>query len=277
MASQITLKQAKVGADSDSIFSILNEYISPTSSTTAPKAVAAFTGRDDRTYDEAFMWEFWKNIISVAEQLPHDHPAQDKVVAFVRELTLVPDTGVKVWDQRVWTDLPILNAAIREHLNEPRVPDDAEERKQLTKRRVNFFAFEARLLHAGIYFSENTPVWMLRAALEEEGITSKESAGDGPFERALMIAAVYIEYAGPTLVRLLEVNSEQALDERQKRMLRGGELFKGPSGLSGDRWAFWTTRFGELGEKATGEARDMAVRAARLMEVWSRATKGESK
>ena len=37
------------------------------------------------------------------------------------------------------------------------------------------------------------------------------------------------------------------LDDMEKRMLKGGSLFKGEPGLSDERWAFWKQRFQELG------------------------------
>jgi hypothetical protein len=123
----------------------------------------------------------------------------------------------------------------------------------------------ARLLHAGISpGSETTAIWMLRAALEQP------TGNGGDFDRDLMTAAVYIEYAGATLVQTLALRPEPQLDETQQRMLKGGELWKGKSGLTPERWAFWGKQFRELAGNATGEeAKELAVHAARLIEVWS--------
>ncbi|KAI1425631.1 hypothetical protein F5Y12DRAFT_746869 [Xylaria sp. FL1777] len=259
--SAITLRQVQEDPDRKDIFGVLNKYIQPESATSASQAASSFA-QNTKTPNEGFFWGFWGDVFDVAQQIPHSNPAQDKLVSFVRELTLVPETGDKVWEARVWTDLPLLGAAIREHLDV--VASDA--------RGVSFHAFVARLLHAGVSpGSETTAIWMLRDALEQEVKSTGDAAAAGEFDRALATAAVYIEYAGATLVQKLALQPEPRLDEAQRRSLRGGELWRGESGLTADRWAFWGTRFRELGDKATtsAETRELAVHAARLIEVWA--------
>lgn len=111
---------------------------------------------------------------------------------------------------------------------------------------------------------------MLRDALEQPQ-PGKGKGKDASSDRDLMIAAMYIEYAGATLVQTLALQPGPRLDESQRRILRGGELWAGESGLTAARWAFWGRRFRErAGEQATGqEAKDLALHAARLIEVWA--------
>ncbi|KAI1497439.1 hypothetical protein F5X99DRAFT_396908 [Biscogniauxia marginata] len=272
MAQHVSLRQVRESPNRNDIFSILNEYLQPDNPTSAAKAAAAIAALPadpsdtEKTWDEGFFWNFWKDIIQVAEQLPHDHPGQDKIVAFLRELTLLPDTGVTVWDHRVWSGLPILGAAIREHLNGPRTSSSEDEQSQINQQWVSFHAFEARLVHTGVSHSETTAIWMLRTALEEEIVTDNTKG----FDRDLMTAAVHIIYAGPVLVNLLAARPDPALDASEQRVLRGGALFHGRSGLVRERWDFWTARFRELAGKTTmEEAKALALRAARLMEVWT--------
>ncbi|KAI8634297.1 hypothetical protein F5Y19DRAFT_207833 [Xylariaceae sp. FL1651] len=268
--SSITLQQVQEDPKRKDIFGILNDYIQPDSSTPASQAASSYS-QSVKPQDEGFFWDFWDQIFSVAEQLPHDNPAQDKLVAFLRELTLVPGTGDKVWGARVWTDLPLLGAAIREHLDQPSPPsnEDDEQSAHNNEAWISFHAFVARLLHAGISpGSETTAIWMLRAALEQQD--AKPTDGNGrAFDRDLATAAVYIEYAGATLVQALALQPEPQLDEAQQRALKGGALWKGKSGLTAERWAFWGRRFRDQAESATGrDAKALAGHAARLIEVW---------
>ncbi|KAI1438561.1 hypothetical protein GGR50DRAFT_691095 [Xylaria sp. CBS 124048] len=257
MSATITLRQVQADPTRNDIFGLLDKYLRPESTMTGLQAAVLFAQGVDGP-DEAFFWGFWNNIFDVAQQIPHDNPAQDKLVTFLRELTLVPDTGNTVWEVRVWTDLPLLGAAIREHLSKP-----AE-----TYESVSFHAFVARLLHAGLSpGSEITAIWILREALEQ----NVEPAVDSDSDRDLMKAAVYIEYAGATLVQTLALRPEPHLDEALRRSLRGGERWgRGVAGLTVDRWNFWGTRFRELGGNAGKlEARDLTQHAARLIEMWS--------
>ncbi|KAI1274440.1 hypothetical protein F5Y07DRAFT_213973 [Xylaria sp. FL0933] len=257
----ITLQQVEEDPNRKDIFGLLNEYIQPESATSVSEAATSFT-QSVKTPNEEFFWGFWDNIFNIAQQIPHSNPAQDKLALFVRELTLVPETGDKVWEARVWIDLPLLGAAVREHLD--KVVDSAA--------RVSFHAFIARLLHAGISpGSETTAIWMLRDALEQD---PKSTADTAQFDRDLMTAAMYIEYAGATLAQKVALQPAPQLDEAQRRSLRGGELWKDKgSGLTADRWAFWGKRFRELGGdegKATSaEAKETALHAARLIEMWA--------
>lgn len=281
--SAIKLRQVEEDPNREDIFKILHNHLQPGNTVCISQSAILFT-QSVKRLDEDFFWGFWDDIFSIAEQIPHSHHGQDTLVAFMRELTLVPETGEKIWEvsfltfhyqchtrievgrtgdknmlippqARAWTDLPLLGAAIREHLSRELAVDE----------RVSFHAFVARLLHAGIsQGSETTAIWMLRDSLEED----VDKGGD--IDRDLMTAAVYIEYAGATLVQKLALQPEPRLDEAQQRMLKGGGLWKGQSGLTVDRWTFWGDRFSKLAEKATRqEAKDLAGHAARLIEVWT--------
>ncbi|KAI1132345.1 hypothetical protein F5Y10DRAFT_231524 [Nemania abortiva] len=243
---------------SQALLRVLNEYIQPSSTTTASQAAASFA-QGVKTPNEEFFWDFWNNVFSTAERIPHASPQQDKLVSFVRELTLLPETGDKIWETRVWTGLPLLGAAIRERLNR-------SSSSVSTAAWISFHAFVARLLHAGVSpGSETTAIWMLRDALEQDAAKAGSDA-----DRDLMAAAVYIEYAGATLVQKLALQPEPQLDEAQQRSLKGGALWKGKSGLNLARWAFWGRHFREQGEKAAGqEAKELALHAARLIEMWT--------
>ncbi|KAI1381671.1 hypothetical protein F4677DRAFT_403884 [Hypoxylon crocopeplum] len=254
------------------VLKIFGDYLdlrSPMSAAQAAIAISRLAPQpsgDEKILGDEFFFKLWRTIIDVAEQLPHDDPAQDKVVMVMRELTLLPDTGITVWNSRLWVDLPVLGAVFREHLNGPSKAATEEDQVWIDRAWVRFHAFSSKLIGTGVVHFENQPIWMLREALEEEKNPPKSNALD----RDLMTAAMYIEYAGPVLVEALAANPNPDLSDELRRVLRGGSLFKGGSGLRLDRWLFWTERFLEEAEKAsTEEAKKLALHAARLMEIWT--------
>ncbi|OTB04273.1 hypothetical protein M426DRAFT_165790 [Hypoxylon sp. CI-4A] len=259
------------GSIDENVFAIFNEYL-PLGSTVSPAQVASKfaalvptpTG-DAKTLDDGPFFSLWGNVIKIAEQIPYDHPASDKLVKVIRELTLLDNTGITVWETRLWTDLPVLGAAFREYLNGPERSDEEEAQARIDLAWIRFHAFSAKLIGAGVVDFKNQVIWMLRSALEEDKNTAKSSALD----RDLTTAAVYIEFAGPILVEALAASPNPVLSDELRRVLRGGSLYKGEPGLRLDRWRFWIGRFREeAGRTKTKGARDIALRAARLMEVW---------
>lgn len=175
------------------------------------------------------------------------------------------DYSTKVSKNRLWTDLPVLGAAFREHLNGPGTSKQEEEQAQIDKEWVRFHAFSARLIGAGIIDYTNQVVWMLRDALEENTDAKAPSALD----RDLATAAMYIEYAGPILAESIIRTPDPSISKEDERLLRAGPLYGGKAGLRSDRWLFWLKRFREEAGKATAdEAKSLALRSSRLMEIW---------
>jgi hypothetical protein len=180
---------------------------------------------------------------------------------------------------RVWTDLPLLGAAVREawigktsyilivhSLNtreltgycfviEPSPRDDTYEPFEHW---VNFNAFAARLLESGLTKWWHFGVWSLRDALEEEKPRSKDL-----WEYRIRAAAQWIEQSRNILFRSL---STADLTERKLNHMANGPLYKGRSGLSQERWKFWETKFSELAElEVSEEVKAIAIRAAKQM------------
>ncbi|RYO79241.1 hypothetical protein DL764_010039 [Monosporascus ibericus] len=256
---------------SANVFKIFNDYMAPESSATAAQAAAAVSkllpdpADGSNTLDDGFFFTLWNDIINIAVQIPHDHPAMDKLVKVMRELTLLPDTGLRVWDSRLWTDLPVLGAAFRERLNGPGTSKKEEEQAVLYREWVRFHAFSAKLIGAGVINYTNQAVWMLRDALEEDTSAKAPNA----LNRDLVAASMYIEYAGPILAESIVRTPDPTLSKEDERPLRAGPLYDGKAGLRSDRWLFWLKRFREQAEKATtDEARSLALRSSRLMEIW---------
>ncbi|KAI0129047.1 hypothetical protein BJ170DRAFT_623816 [Xylariales sp. AK1849] len=266
MTQDIALQQKSRGEKehiSEGLFKIFDNYLKFSSTKTAVEVaryVAELAPEHEGEELEGFLWSVWGDLIQIAKQIPHDHPAQEKLVKVLRELVLLPETGIKTWDLRLWTDLPILGAALREGLNGPGTSEVKAEQAEIVTSWVNFNAFYARLNGAGVMHSESHSIWMLRAALEEE--VPREL-----LDCRILTAAQILEHNGPNLD--LQLRMGRQLDETEARMYQGGSLFKGNSGLNEERWVFWITRFRDLAEKTTTEeVKSAALRAARLMEIW---------
>ncbi|KAI0843570.1 hypothetical protein F5Y06DRAFT_6675 [Hypoxylon sp. FL0890] len=259
------------GKVTEAVFHIFKDYLQTEGYSDSDQAairISRLASEHDKTLDDGFFFELWDSIFGIAEQLPYDHVAQDSVVQVMRELTLLPDTGKTVWGAHIWSGLPVLGAALRERLNRSRNSDVEEEQAGMDEAWVNFHAFSARLIGAGVTSIGNLPIWMLREALEEATPPDRHTA-----DIALWAAAVYIEYSGPILVEALAGNPDPVLsDETDRRILRGGSLFKGEPGLRLERWLFWIERFKEEAEKTdSADTKEIALRAARLMEIWNEA------
>ncbi|KAI1767006.1 hypothetical protein GGR53DRAFT_160127 [Hypoxylon sp. FL1150] len=274
MADGIALQQmdqaGKVLIRND-VFGIFSAYLRPGGSVSAAHTAAAISqlapaapGETADEIDEGFLFGLWESVIAVAEQIPHDHPAQDKLVKVIRDLTLLPKSGAGAWEPGPWANLPVFAVVTREHLNGPRHSGVEKEQAQIHEAWVRFHAFCARLLGAGVVHYANQPLWMLRSALEEA-----HAPQTAELDYSLTTAAVYIEYAGAILVEALAADPAPELSDADRRVLRAGSLFGREAGLRPERWVFWEKRFGEEAEKAGAEeARGAALRAARLMRVW---------
>lgn len=69
---------------------------------------------------ESFLWEMWDLVLRVGQQVPYDHPSQEKLAQLLKELKNMPvDTKVVIWnsEQKIWADLPIFHPNVIEFAN----------------------------------------------------------------------------------------------------------------------------------------------------------------
>ena len=101
------------------IFGILNKYLQPSSSTSPTDAAwqlhngLPFTNQniDWKESPECLLGEFGDLVFRLAQQIPHDHPSQEKFVQLIVALQGLPvDTKVLIGNtsEHLWHDLPML-------------------------------------------------------------------------------------------------------------------------------------------------------------------------
>ncbi|THC99815.1 hypothetical protein EYZ11_000745 [Aspergillus tanneri] len=240
------------------VFNILGDFVQPTSSTT-PAAIAESIDRLKPSLPgndlESFLWETWVVFITVAEQIPHDHCSQDRLVEVIDALTQLPSTTVQIWgsDICVWKDLPLLGATMRESWRGP-TPDNSYAVQEDAEKCVNLNSFAARLLKLDSISWFNFAIWTLRSALEQ----NPPEAELGTYVNA---AAEWIKYSGKVLFDMAEASG----GENEDRILSAGALYLGPSKLCLERWAFWKQRLNRISE-VPGQIGYTSEEAKRIMD-----------
>lgn len=115
------------------IFDILNHYLQPKSNITAAAAAQSIDNlfpvnrQDDEEKEDpgSFLWHLWGRFHRTAQQIPHAHPAQDKLAALIKCLRSFPSRTPVVylssWDAeyKLWEDLPLLGPTFQEEWDGP--------------------------------------------------------------------------------------------------------------------------------------------------------------
>lgn len=168
---------------------------------------------------EAALWAAWNMVIDAAGT------ADDATrSALVRQLSALRrrDTGVRVWDLRLYADLPVFGAAMRERWNVEGPPGSW----------ANVNAFAAQLTVAGLDFGLYA-LWTLRSALE------------GDHRPDLLPAATeWFRLAGPLLYESCHHGGPLHADGPPART---GPRCPGPPGFTPARWSCWRTGLTALG------------------------------
>lgn len=113
------------------IFDTLNVYLQPDSSSSAEEAAQLIDGlfpanrQDDEKKEDpgSFLWQLWERVVKTAQQIPHAHPAQDKLAALVKCLhtmsSRTPVVHLPSWnaEYKLWEDLPMLGPTFQEQLD----------------------------------------------------------------------------------------------------------------------------------------------------------------
>ncbi|KAE8154851.1 hypothetical protein BDV25DRAFT_82920 [Aspergillus avenaceus] len=238
------------------LYEFVTEYVQPSSTTIASDAAAKINewAKESQSANdlENFLWQTWGLVIEIAEQIPCDHPAQERLVHLIQALRKLPPQTVRVWDEdlRLWEDLPLLGPNLREAWN--LVPSDKPSPSEVNEW-VSLNSFTARLLALGGVPWYNFAIWSLREGLEEE---CPETAVDCH----LAVAREWFRHSGPVLRQQATV-----AETKEERMLAGGSLYQGPAKLCPERWTFWKERLDQIGRQEGNAGKD-AVNVKEIMD-----------
>ncbi|KAK1145129.1 hypothetical protein N8T08_004562 [Aspergillus melleus] len=241
------------------LFERLNEYLLSDGSVSA--ATTAQRINDEKsslaiTDPGAFCQDTWFVFQQLIEQIPQDHPYQDRLVDVIEALTKLPSTEVKIWGEtsRMWADLPLLGPQMRDHWNPPEYNEKkADSWPEKARKWVSLNAFAARLLNLESVTWDNFGLWTMRDILENE-ISGPE------LENGIETVAVWIKYAGKLIYE-----ASKAIEQPEERMFQPGPLYSGPSKYCPERWVFWKDRLGIIGVQG-GETANRAQETKRIME-----------
>ncbi|KAL4066181.1 hypothetical protein J3A83DRAFT_4098949 [Scleroderma citrinum] len=262
-------------------FDILNEYLSPSSSTSPMDAAWQFNNglpfnspdveSEEMESIDCLLGEIWDLVFRLAQQIPHNHPSQERFVQFILALRDLPvDIKVSIGKDpdHLWHDLPMLDFGMEMWLH--RIPTDHIFTDDNTRQRwQNYNSFVARLVRDGVYVGLHSAalccISVLCSALEDEpDPRSKAYKAYGPeLDVFLPIAAEWILLAGKKVYSLSKANYSAGFYGNR------GKNFKGPVGFSVERWNFWKGRFEAVSNhhKVKDETRLLATQALEAMHT----------
>ncbi|KAL4791654.1 hypothetical protein BDV19DRAFT_290670 [Aspergillus venezuelensis] len=235
--------------------SILEQLFANTISGPAAAQQLATTTLSDNVPAEESLDRLWNLITALAVQKPEHHDKLVDILVDLSELpcpdanaTTQPDESasepLKVQDQVVWKNLPMLGWRFRDFYNTQVRPDDpAEKQQNAIAEIVNINKFAALLM------ATDKPVfasysWFalitLRSALETP---FDQRSPREPLEAWVPAAAAWIETLG---VEIYSWEEEFESGPKIGARGRGGPLWDGKHGFCKGRWKLWRERFGEV-------------------------------
>ncbi|KAF8189014.1 hypothetical protein BJ912DRAFT_1059281 [Pholiota molesta] len=256
------------------VFPILDAYLQPSSvisATTAAEAIAKLF--PPGLVDYTSLLRLWDLFIEVVEQIPWQHPSQDKLVALIKTLRDLPDpTTITIvdWDYgptKLWADLPVLGHVLTDNLESHGIiiNDDSDKEKRSRIRDINFQAFAARLTTEGVSDVSRLAVYRIRNVLEVDPdfyLPGYDKVGPH-LDTGIPVANVWISLASKLIFGLCKVNGEGA----SWNQIPGGKHWKGSAGFSVERWEFWKLRLDEIAinDEASEETRGIAKKMKETM------------
>ncbi|KAK2797589.1 hypothetical protein FQN51_008384 [Onygenales sp. PD_10] len=196
-----------------------------------------------------FLYSFWEPFHSIARQIPHTHPAMDKLVSVIRALKDLPPRQIHVegWgDYALWRDLPLFGETYSFAFNKDNA-NNALSLTSLSTRYLNFHSYSARLMPLGIGL-DTYCIEDISSTLE-----GQYDSGKGKFRQIISDPT-----ASPTVDHQMAVVAEWFKHAGETFYLKGpiigggprGPLVKGPGKdeFSKERWGLWKQRLGEFAE-----------------------------
>jgi Protein of unknown function (DUF3632) len=219
---------------------------------------------DDQATTEGLLWELWHSVLHTAKKTPwRDTAAQGKLLNLVRALKEHPDPAPPkqmtkalendwIWSSgTVWRGLEMLGPSARECWNDCPGCGSGFSLPELHAW-MNLNAFVAHLTRAGLAEFWIYSIWAMRPALEDEKKSDDSSAHEEAtvseqLDADVPAAAVWALILGKALWQKVEDLSPKNSNEGNPG--GGGDLWKGKSEFSNERYVFWAERFKAMSER----------------------------
>ncbi|KAJ8082469.1 hypothetical protein PM082_008324 [Marasmius tenuissimus] len=222
-------------------------------------------GGDDKVEDT--LWGLWSAFVRAARETPEEK-VHDRLITGLQTIKSLPPALVQkngdkeqysIWDLRVWDDLPVFGAELREEWN---YTDEDDETKRTQWANLN--AFVSRIVVAQLSDFELYAIWTLRDALESPELDE----GDASLNGHVPAAAQWIFIAGSLIY---ENDREWSPPPNQGNPARGGPLAPDvKKGFSKERWALWKKGFQAVsknsGSQVAEGTKGTATKALQKME-----------
>ena len=284
------------------IFYILNTYLQPNARLSPVNAAQEIDKlfplnrpreEDKENEDPAiFLFEMWDVVVSLAEQIPWNHPGQNRLVELIQALRDLPEpktVELKNWDdQVVYSDLPLLGPVMTERNHGMRfifsyilfcvwsfigiviafnLEYPSGDPEALRIRKYNFVAFSARLTQSGVADrSLHFSIVDFQSALEvEPDYRSKVYHKQGPqMDLYVPFPVIWLLLCGDVIFSHCRNPGPPSTLIQVKDRKRN---WKGASGFSIERWNFWKKRFGEIKghDQASKKTKELATEGETLM------------
>ncbi|ROV98465.1 hypothetical protein VPNG_08549 [Cytospora leucostoma] len=159
-----------------------------------------------------YLLHVWTMFIELGKRIPHNDPAQDKLVELLKNLVHLPPMEVRTWEgnDAPWTDLPTLDDALIaawDDLYDPEVQISDPECQW-----VNYFAFLGRLVAA-----EVTPDWWEIPAITLKEVLAEDDKPNNLTIFKTMALAEFMNHAGDAFFEwcidsgVLDINNSMAI------------------------------------------------------------------
>ncbi|KNG50186.1 hypothetical protein TW65_03105 [Stemphylium lycopersici] len=198
--------------------------------------------------DDVNFMELWHCIIHSAKRFPYREDAavckHDKLVDLIKALKehSVPENEKYNY---LYSEMTDFGMACREAYNDvPVAHDGFIEQEVEAWANMNFFY--ARIAERELHDLSMYALFAMRTALESPPVDDPTSTANQKYDANVPAAAAWVFGNGYRLFRLEKDLTPS--DRKQGNPARGGELWKGKSEFSKERWALWKQRFAEIGK-----------------------------
>lgn len=215
--------------------------------------------------DDVNFIDFWYSVIHSARRITFRKVGQhmmliDLVESFKKHSIPSNEKYNYLYDSLIDFDM-----ACREAYNDHPEPGSATDIEYTTWANMNFFF--ALLTGKGLHdLTEYFAIWAMRQALEYQHADDEKSTAVQKYDVYVPAAAVWVfgAFRG-LLVKNKDLTPENDLAGNPAR---GGDLWKGKSEFSKERWSFWRERFAEIGkmDEVSEDTRTVARDAVNAME-----------